>query len=103
MIKTETAEKRRARLVPLDDQHLDKSDPGADTEFTALSNRTYEEMLRIIAEHLDKDHQLVMYLTAIEGLSSAEGARRLRISPSTYKSRLNSARAQLRSIMRRPR
>ena len=87
--------KARRQVAPLDDC-LDETVFAADNPYQAAERIFEREILATALGNLPIDQQEALELVFYRGLTIAEAASRLKISPNTLKSRLFRAKANLR-------
>jgi RNA polymerase sigma-70 factor (ECF subfamily) len=103
MVRNATADQLRARQrhpVPASDTHGDvEAAPPAGDESDETARRQLAAVLRPFAERLPALYRDVIILSELEGVPHAEIARRLAISVSGVKSRVQRGREQLRKML----
>jgi RNA polymerase sigma-70 factor, ECF subfamily len=89
--------KRRDRLCDCDATYVEESDTPTPLE-NAVENERHEKFIEALKE-LSPQHQLVVSLRDLRGLSYPEISRLLKIPEGTVKSALNRGRSNLMSAM----
>lgn len=91
---------KRSRVVAIDDEALQRFADGADADEQIESREQVRRLLRAMAL-LPEGQADVLRLAFLEGCSYQEIAQQLGISEGNVKTRVNRARARLRTLVRR--
>lgn len=93
--------RQRGRVVSLDEEPLDAAADDDDDDDARAAALVLGRWLTTMIETLEPPYREALTLTDLQGLSQREAARRLGLSYSGMKSRVQRGRAKLRAVLNR--